>query len=122
MINTKNDTPSILPLDLKGMMTLLQPSVNEYALLTSTIESELDFSVISINLNQCDVDTLTIDIAPTSIAIRAMASVQFLNNSQPIQMQRAVEKHIDLPAGVDVSLIRSQLTDTQLILHIPYTQ
>ena len=121
MINTKQHNPTILPLDLKGMMALLQPSVSEYALLTSHVESELDYSVITVNLNQCDVETLSIDISPTGIAIHAMATVQFLNNNQPIHIQRPVETHIDLPAGVDVSQIRSQLTDTELTLHIPYS-
>jgi HSP20 family molecular chaperone IbpA len=122
MINTVNKD-AILPLDLASIRQLLDAPVAEFSPLNVTIrETTADFVEIDINTAQCDSDSIQITTHANQLIISATANVQFLDtsHSSPFQLTRQCEKTIDLPEGVDTTKIRSQLNDTNMVLHIPF--
>lgn len=122
MINTVNKD-AILPLDLASIRQLLDAPVAEFSPLNVTIrETTADFVEIDINTAQCDSDSIQITTHANQLIILATANVQFLDTSQSslFQLIRQCKKTIDLPEGVDTTKIRSQLNDTNMVLHIPF--
>lgn len=122
MINTVNKD-AILPLDLASIRQLLDAPVAEFSPLNVTIrETTADFVEIDINTAQCDSDSIQITTHANQLIILATANVQFLDTSQSslLQLIRQCKKTIDLPEGVDTTKIRSQLNDTNMVLHIPF--
>jgi len=123
MINTINKD-AILPLDLSSIRQLLDAPVAEFSLLNATIsQTTADFVEIDINIAQCDSDSIEITTLANKLIISATANVQFMDRSQPFpcNLVRQCEKAIELPAGVDTSQIRSQINDTNMVLHIPFS-
>ena len=122
MINTVNKD-AILPLDLASIRQLLDAPVAEFSPLNVTIrETTADFVEIDINTAQCDSDSIQITTHANQLIILATANVQFLDTSQSslLQLIRQCKKTIDLPEGVDTKKIKSQLNDTNMVLHIPF--
>lgn len=122
MINTVNKD-AILPLDLASIRQLLDAPVAEFSPLNVTIrETTADFVEIDINTAQCDSDSIQITTHANQLIILATANVQFLDTSHSslLQLIRQCKKTIDLPEGVDTTKIRSQLNDTNMVLHIPF--
>ena len=122
MINTMNKD-AILPLDLASIRQLLDAPVAEFSPLNANIsQTTAEYVEIEINTAQCDSDSIQITTHANQLIISATANVQFLNTSQsvPFYLTRQCEKRIDLPAGVDTTQIRSQINDSNMVLHIPF--
>ncbi len=118
---TKQHDSTILPLDLTSIIGLLESNGGEFAPLHATlVQPTPETTQIHVNIQQCEPDSITIDVSPQSIAISADASFRFQTNEhEGVQLKRPVSTTIPLAPGVDVSNIRSQINDDTLILTIP---
>lgn len=120
MITKKHD-PTILPLDLTSIIGLLESNGGEFAPLHATIvQPTPETTEVHVNTQQCEPDSIVIDVSLKGIAISADASFRFqTNDHEGIQLKRPVSTIIPLAPGVDVSNIRSQINDDNLTLTIP---
>ena len=118
---TKQHDSTILPLDLTSIIGLLESNGGEFAPLHATlVQPTPETTQIHVNIQQCEPDSIAIDVSPQSIAISADASFRFQTNEhEGVQLKRPVSTTIPLAPGVDVSNIRSQINDDTLILTIP---
>jgi hypothetical protein len=119
---TKQQDSTILPLDLTSIIGLLEPNGGEFSPLHTTIvQPTPETTEVHINIQQCDSDSIAIDVSPQNIAISADASIRFQTNTnhEGVHLKRPVSTTIPLAPGVDVSNIRSQITDDTLVLTIP---
>lgn len=118
---TKQHDPTILPLDLTSIIGLLESNGGEFSPLHATVmQPTPETTEVHINIQQCESDSIAIDVSPQSIAISADASFRFqTSDHEGVQLKRHVSTTIPMAPGVDVSNIRSQINDDTLILTIP---
>lgn len=118
---TKHHDTTILPLDLTSIIGLLESNGGEFAPLHATlVQPTPETTEVHVNIQQCEPDSIAIDVSPQSIVISADASFRFqTKDREGVQLKRPVSTTIPLAPGVDVSNIRSQITDDTLILTIP---
>ncbi|MEK9727683.1 MAG: Hsp20/alpha crystallin family protein [Candidatus Margulisiibacteriota bacterium] len=122
MIETRQPT-TIIPLDLNSMMQLLAEPQREDTPLSYRIEPATTSGVIiDINVSQCDIDAIVIDLKEHQLSISAPVSVHFLDNpkTKPLRLVRESMQCIPLPPGIDLTNIRSQLDENRLILTLPF--
>ena len=122
MITTKS-TDAILPLDLSSIAQLLHAPEGEFTPLAYDItEHTTDHVTISINITQCDPDSIQILPNGPNLQIKATANVQFMNSPADTGMvlTRDCIQRIPLSPGINLSQLRSQINDDVLSIHIPF--
>ncbi|RAP23108.1 hypothetical protein DID73_02430 [Candidatus Marinamargulisbacteria bacterium SCGC AG-343-K17] len=121
-MTTQQQDRTILPLDMTSIIGLLQPTGGGFAPLHYDItQPSPETTEIHVNIQQCNPESIAINVTPHSVSISADASFTFQESQEKdgIDLKRHVDTHIPMAPGVDVSGIRSQLTDDTLILTIP---
>ncbi len=122
-MTTQEQDRTILPLNLKSIIQLLNTSGGEYAPLQYTmVQPSPGETEIHIDIQQCDPDSIQVDINETRIAVNAKATFQFqpsTNSSDSITLERDTQTQIPLAPGIALQDIHSTITSDTIIIHIP---
>ncbi|MGA0241927.1 MAG: hypothetical protein ACO3K7_02875 [Candidatus Marinamargulisbacteria bacterium] len=115
---------AIVPLDLTSMMQLLSTSSPDYAPLSYHIDSsDLDSVTVQVNTQLCDSNSMQIQVEDNQLILFANVDLQFLStdgSASVVGLKRRCSQHIDLPIGVDLGNIRSQVNDDNVSIYIPF--
>ncbi len=123
-MKTEQQDRTIFPLDLTSLTSLLASDGGHFAPLRYEIQpSSTSETKIHVDIQQCDPDSIDIDISTHALVVRANASFQFSQSnsiSDQILLNRDVETSIPLAPGIRANDIHSTLSDQNLIITIPH--
>jgi HSP20 family molecular chaperone IbpA len=112
--------PVILPLSFDNLNDLISLNTDRYRPLAYRIEKKNTSQVvISVDIGQCDPDSIRVDVSSVGIHIHAKATV-IVEMASRMVLSRNVSQTIPLAPGVDTSRIRSDITDTDMQIIIPF--
>tara|TARA_Y100000590_G_C15393510_1_gene891006 strand:+ start:433 stop:810 length:378 start_codon:yes stop_codon:yes gene_type:complete len=121
---TKEQERSILPLDMTSIIGLIESSGGTYAPLNyDVVQPSPDLTEIHLDIQQCDPDSIAIEVTPSHIHVTADVSFNFqqsFNTDDHIQLKRRISTSIPLAPGVHAGHITSEITDGIYIIRIPH--